>query len=517
MRRTLALYLLKEEVARPEDALATSVRASYGVAGLPRGSLFLRRVRRDEPEWLTFLKPHLIEQPSWRSTATLSGVLVFKIGGRWFALVFGHGRMLLDPEMVVPDFGLRVAMNSVDPDELRSLDVRTLEELAPLTRRQLARGSSITSFEIDVDRDLLKRLRGRTSDREFADQVAGSDAARITGDVSFADIRSVVRDAYKFYGSTAYRQRFPWVDHVRLITDRAKKAELDERLEAVVSTEPERIDLAAPIVLDEDDFGGFLYLSRDQDPVFEFDFETYLAMKERAPSVKTLRTDRIAVVSAATESPTTSWPVYRALVTELEVAGNRYVISEGQWYEVEHTYAEETEEIVRRYEQTPVTLPAARLREREDAYNERAKDVLGADALLFDKRFFTASQTNDSIEFCDLFVKPRRIVHVKRKSGSSTLSHLFSQGVVSAELLHFDAGFREAVRAALGEHTGFGRAIPATRLSPSTFEVVFAVIAPAPRGDRHFLPFFSQVNFRRAINDLSARGYELALMRVDVE
>jgi uncharacterized protein (TIGR04141 family) len=107
-------------------------------------------------------------------------------------------------------------------------------------------------------------------------------------------------------------------------------------------------------------------------------------------------------------------------------------------------------------------------------------------------------------------------VHVKRKSGSATLSHLFSQGAVSGELLHFDEDFRNSVREALRVGSGFSQVIRAGALKPSSYQIAFGIIAPPATYNRHFLPFFSQVNFRRCAEQLTARGYTVALERIDV-
>jgi uncharacterized protein (TIGR04141 family) len=49
------------------------------------------------------------------------------------------------------------------------------------------------------------------------------------------------------------------------------------------------------------------------------------------------------------------------------------------------------------------------------------------------------------VEPCDLFGPAGELIHVKPAgNGSSPLSHLFYQGMVSAELLHFDAEARAA-------------------------------------------------------------------------
>jgi uncharacterized protein (TIGR04141 family) len=110
-----------------------------------------------------------------------------------------------------------------------------------------------------------------------------------------------------------------------------------------------------------------------------------------------------------------------------------------------------------------------------------------------------------------------RIIHVKRKSASSTLSHLFMQGLVSGELLQTDAEFRRTVSEEIRNRSQrLATAVPATGpFDPSDYEIVFAVIAKNPRGKRHFLPFFSQVSFTRAARLLTQRGYRVSLARVN--
>jgi Family of unknown function (DUF6119) len=56
------------------------------------------------------------------------------------------------------------------------------------------------------------------------------------------------------------------------------------------------------------------------------------------------------------------------------------------------------------------------------------------------------AKVGDSIELCDLLTRNRRLIHVKKRGTSSTLSHLFSRGVVSAELLARESPFRTSAR-----------------------------------------------------------------------
>jgi uncharacterized protein (TIGR04141 family) len=83
------------------------------------------------------------------------------------------------------------------------------------------------------------------------------------------------------------------------------------------------------------------------------------------------------------------------------------------------------------------------VQEKEGPYNERLSKALQG-AILLDKRTVSRSQAT-AIEICDVVTKTKQLVHVKRGTSSSSLSHLFAQGVVSAELLHMDSDFRKKV------------------------------------------------------------------------
>src|SRR5439155_10506573 len=98
------------------------------------------------------------------------------------------------------------------------------------------------------------------------------------------------------------------------------------------------------------------------------------------------------------------------------------------------------------------------------------------------------------IEFCDLFSDKRQIVHVKHYGGSSVLSHLFYQGIVSGELFLADADFRTKVNDKLLKSHKL--ADPFKQPAAKDYEVVFAIISMSPK--KLDLPFFSKVSLRNA-------------------
>jgi uncharacterized protein (TIGR04141 family) len=144
-QQQLTFYLIKEDVEpsailRPGDGVR-----EYEVPDLPglQPALFIRSVAPHPPRWVDYLTRHLDADLGPLFAASASAVLLFEAAGRVLALTFGQGRHLLDPGCYEQDFGLRVVLNTVAPDQLRSIDAKTTEELTLHTRRDVSRASSL--------------------------------------------------------------------------------------------------------------------------------------------------------------------------------------------------------------------------------------------------------------------------------------------------------------------------------------------------------------------------------------
>jgi uncharacterized protein (TIGR04141 family) len=105
------------------------------------------------------------------------------------------------------------------------------------------------------------------------------------------------------------------------------------------------------------------------------------------------------------------------------------------------------------------------------------------------------------------------IIHIKRYSSSSLLSHLFAQGLISGELFYVDPEFREKVNAALPEE--YRSEDVNRRPDQNEYQVVFAIISNAA-GDL-MLPFFSRLNIKNAAKRLVGYGYRVAIAKIDVD
>jgi uncharacterized protein (TIGR04141 family) len=91
--------------------------------------------------------------------------------------------------------------------------------------------------------------------------------------------------------------------------------------------------------------------------------------------------------------------------------------------------------------------------------NQRVRDPLGP--------------SRSSVEICDLLGPDYELVHVERAKGSAPLSHLFSQGLVSAQtLLYGPHQVREQFDAEV-KRLGKGRTLP---VGYEPKKVVFAIL-----------------------------------------
>jgi uncharacterized protein (TIGR04141 family) len=523
-RQHLTIFLVKDSVTDPAEILQTDPSGMTVLELEPGleldGELYVKVPSSNEPSWFAFVAPALLDPAALSSlrNSSVSAVLLIRAAGRIFAVTFGYGRTMLVPEALEARFGLIVVLNAVDPVRLRSVDARTLEEVSLQTRRQLSRGGSIRSFELDLNRDLLRGVAGEPTKKGFADKLAGSIALAIDTEIDFKDVPAKCGDALTLYRKKTYRRRFPWVDHVQLITDPVQNEELDVALGSELARENyEILYLAAPEIIDYERVDHFRYTGDPTRHFYELDWGDYVStIKRGPPTISRLRRETVAAYYAGSAQPDYRWSIYRCLVAELRQENSVNILSAGEWFRVETSFARKTLREAKTYEKPPDPLPPANEDEHEGPYNQRACQSIGANAVLMDTRNFRATEGQDLVEFCDILLRGR-IIHVKRKSASSTLSHLFMQGLVSGELLQTDADFRRAASTDVANRSQqLANAIPATGpFDPAAYEIVFAVITKRPRRNRYFLPFFSQVSFTRVARLLTQRGYGVALVRID--
>jgi uncharacterized protein (TIGR04141 family) len=105
-----------------------------------------------------------------------SALYITEASGRLFAVSFGHGRHILKTGAYEDRFGLLVVINSLNSDELRSVDKRTFDTVDQNVRSQVSQLSRVTEFGIDIEKDLIRGITGQPSDTLFGTRMTGADS-----------------------------------------------------------------------------------------------------------------------------------------------------------------------------------------------------------------------------------------------------------------------------------------------------------------------------------------------------
>lgn len=505
--------------------------------GLPySGKLFAQFDRRNQPDWLELLAQGAADQLPPHYNASNAAVLVIrrKLTARqirYFAVPFGYGRFLLDPKAYERTFGLRVALNSIDPEQLVSLDMQTLQELPFHRRVQAGRGAPPGEFELDAYRDMLTSVTGRPSDGRSR-RISGSDAAAVTRRVEFEDLGDLCDELAHAYRKRTYQKRFRWIDDLGQVRAPAQREELDNRLIDEFETRragrqsAATIGVAPPEIIDWLSVEGFWVSgtrTRRTAGLLELpDLDWYLARLPRgeAVTVDKLKRDRLEAHSSADTGVVYRWSLYRSLIADMPAADGRYLFMNGTWFEVARSLIDAVDRYVTTMPTSSVELPTARPGETEPDYNRRMAD--SAELYLLDRKTLPATETRGRIESCDLVHHDCAFIHVKRyRNASADLSHLFSQALVSATTFHETPSFRSEFRQALIElgmpRTSAHRLAPDDRPDPADFEIGYAIIVPPRVTCASELPFFAKLALMRTARLIEARGYTATLTLIATE
>lgn len=477
------------------------------------GPLLINPARQRQPDWLNLFDGALDETPKRRdvTSASVSAVLLVQRNDQTYILTFGYGRYMLLDGVVEERFGLRAALNVMNDERIRSLDLKRFEQVQRHTREQVSRDSTLGAFGLDVEQDLLSAVTGVPSEKKYGLRLAGRDCVSVTAHVDLDSLPALLDNLEEASQLDTYKKRFPWVDNIREVgRDRAQ--ELDAALVAAVKKgDLTRIWLGAPMLLDWDRVSHFTYRAAGTATRYaHLDFKHYFAEVRPAKDFEArhLKGDRIRC-HRADHHELESWQLRQCICAEIE-DGGRHILSEGKWYSINTDFVARVLDTVERIKPSQLVLPHYDDKD-EAAYNARvAKGSKGRLALM-DRQLISAPVANGSVEFCDLFDQGRRMVHVKRYGGSSALSHLFAQGVVSARQYHLARDFRKLVNDKLPATHRLSD--PKKELSAPDYEVAYAIIAK--KGKMDHIPFFSMVNLKGVHDLLGQIGFKITLSFVE--
>ncbi len=527
----LTIFLLTPDVTEPGDALDTEGERPYAEQALSAsagfGGVFYSKYNPPRfPEWAKYVSPTLDSGLNVK-TASASGLLILRAAERYFALSFGFGRSFLDPSKIERRFGLKVALNRIDAQQIRSLDTKTFEDMVVSKTTQTSKNAELSNFGVDAVRDLLRAVTGKPSDESLGRTITGSDALVLTTKRPAKELPELLAELLVAYEDDAYKARFEWIDHLAEVKDPGSITALDTQLVAQLQVgDTTKAHLAMPENFGWDEISGFKIGGAGRHQFDDLDLDEYLEAigDERGDlTLSQLKSRRVQVGWIKSGNFDARWSVYNTLVSEQDLDGRLFALIEGRWFEVAATLVAAVDSYLESLPATETVLPPAQKDESEGAYNARVAE-LSDDLLLLDKQLARAADATSSIEFCDLLSTRAELIHVKRKSRSATLSHLFAQGNISANTLIGDGAFRDTVRLQLGQIAGDDAArwidlVPASDSRPdrARYTVHFAVLTNSKGTGAGWLPFFSKLNLMQTAKQIQSLGPAVVISRVPVE
>lgn len=455
----------------------------------------LKETLDDPPEWVNYVnemsKKRAITIPK-RTFVKCAIILRIRAvnHSKVFALTFGNGDLLLKPEYIVSDFGLKVSKSLLTVDEISSIDSTSIDRKIFNTKKQSSTVLMAEKLNDYGTHSIVKKIHGSfkepndTFTKSFF--LGGSGGLQFRGELNLlTELGPMLSNFGKVYDDYSEEsKKFTLSDNLTPVTAKNEKVELDEILGQKIldiidlpkfdKRSTSTFKISPQETFDIDDFNGFFitglgYKSSQTPTAFEIDEIDYLERFNRQLKVQNrnvsgiltkLKTDEILKKNVENADLEKICSVYKAINFETHYKENYYILISGKWYELNKDFYKQIKEDVN---SIPALNPATNLefikfdknlhkkngKFSEGKYNEDL--ARKANVLMLDRKDYSIGleqkreygfKTNSSIELCDLFHHTSttvQFIHVKRHTGGAAgTSHLLSQALVSAQTFNND-------------------------------------------------------------------------------
>lgn len=530
----LNAFLAKEAYAAQDPAKflkdPTQVK-SYDLDGKHEldGKLYIKFPITKKPKWSTFTESLIGYPLDELSNHSSSAVLIIKSSNITMAFTFGYGRALIDTKYFVPDFGIKTALNTLNHDSLRSVDLLTLDDQAVQKKSQASRESGVSVFGIDISKDVLRAVTGSPKKGVNFNKISGGDSVySFCVELNIDELSSLVTLLHNHYNNESYKKDFSWVDNIRRVKEKSGIDALDEKLIEKIKQKSEEITITIPEIIQWDMIWGFSFTRSKSTIKPTIDPQEYLNNIDiKSTTIESVKRDRIFVHDIHENE--TDYHIYKCIYFEHKDTEKTFILFSGTWYEIDNSFIARVESVLDRIKISPLSFPKVYtwietkgkkdkpMIETEGDYNERASRTLNCH--LLDKKLVKSNKTTTPIELCDLMTDNKHLIHVKhRKGGSAGLSHLFAQGSISAEILLGDRDFRIQARKVLRRiNNELQKLVSIDNFKSHGFSIVFLILGEDSATLKSNLPFFSKVNLSKTFENLHQRGFDVSIAGADTE
>lgn len=431
-----------------------------------------RSTKRQDISWIKFFNEKVNDKINGIYNNTYPrGVFIYnlKSDGTFYVMTFGLGaESFINKNNIVFDFGIKIAMNICDPNNLKRIQSSKIEAITLHSEKQISSGARLSIFDIDDEKEFLRKISTKASQKyKYLSTITGADYVQIKFDkehkLTWDLLLNRTREINNLYNSNKYKEYFKNYDNFIFIDDKDEvKQILDELLlTKLKQKEFNNIYLTTPDFFDYERYQfSYKKLSTDKsEKDIEDDLFDEITLKDclnrykitNNTSIKILKNWIIYKYDNSNKILSKLSSVYKCLVAEIKHEKITYLLFNGKWKKVSpsletqiNDYFYQNNVKFESYDdnfllQNISIWDPLKKQNRESKYNELC--AKNKTLFMFDRSGFKEG------EMCDLISSTKDIIHVKRfEGGSASISHLFTQARFYGELFITDSDVRKNMR-----------------------------------------------------------------------
>lgn len=513
-KNKLSIYLVKEGIVELED-IFDKPESIEELQAYPDGSVaYFVPSYVHEPEWLNsfFHKTGIRSLQQANSRVVLLKSLKIGTETRMFALTFGYARFLFKEDVLEEQFGLRIILNSIQQNQIRRISKSSVGSNQKQSDEQLPKSSDISEFGFDINRDLMRNVSGKSDDEMFEkSMLTGGDIFSLTVERDINNIDEFLIHCYEKYKETIYKEKFAWIDNIKYVKDKNTILLLNQRLiDEIRNKNFDKVWMAVPEVISWENVKDFK-ISGVEDTFGDIYIEKVIdSLKNELIDISQLQSKKISARSSSDESKATyEWSSYKCIIAEIDLDNQQYCLNNGKWYRIDNSFVSSVNEQYDSLDLSEIDFIEHTNDASEDIYNDSLCQSLDGSHLLHKYKISIGGGQGNNVEPCDLLWN-NKMIHVKKNGGSSVLSHLFNQALVSGQAW-LDIGFRNQLRDKMIK-AGEPNCIPEP-FRAADFEIIIAIINKFP-DERPKIPFFSKVAICFTSKNMKNLGYKVRLKNI---
>lgn len=489
------------------------------------------------PEAIVYISDVSPSKPLWADTwdvkgevkSVTSGAVIFlKFNDRVFCFTYGCGHHQLNKASFEPDFGLKIALNCIDPLKVKSIDIfQIIDFMNQLTT--IVQPSDLSRIGFSSESEILKRIEGKVKVEysKIFSRIKGADSLHIATPINFNKMSEICDRLLIIYSSDEYKKTFPDVDNISRVKDQALIARLDAEL--ISRFKKKQFSIEIDFQCDAEHEVEFNYvfagLGRKKLEHDSINIEKYYSqlkfnkIKLSEVTVEHFKNQRIHATCVNDDSISMHRSVYECLVCEVNFTEENklYFLHDGQWYVVDKDYLLKLNKIINSSYSDRRIPPFITSYSNENDYNKMFSQA--PDRICLDRENI-APRSQKAVEPCDVCELGNDQVvffHVKRGVAGTQLSHLLNQGLNAIELLLNEPKSLVELRRLIEKH-GHKDSVEKSIAMIQKRNITVCTIILAEGGlknktiaDR--IPLLSRISLHRAIKSLQNMGvsYELCI------